>query len=231
MSNSSSTARRLRRGATGAALVLFPALLVAEVPIDPATNSTGEIMYRAATEHAGVLTASAVLLLVSGILMAPAAAGILHQARDRGAGLANAGAVLAVLGGFGHAALALFYILSLALAGGDPDQMAAYVERLDGEPVLGFVVFPLILSFGLGVLVLAWAAWRSGQIPLWGPAAVSTVVVAHLALPVTVPAVEVAGLLVLTAVFGWMGIRVLRMTDADWDGVPRTAPSPEPAPA
>ena len=115
-----STAVRLRRLTAGSALILFPALLVAEAPLDPTGNGSGADLYAAATEHRGALVTSAVLLIVSGVLMAPAAAGILHQARDRGAALANAGAVLAVLGGFGHFGIAMFYLVGTSLPGGAP---------------------------------------------------------------------------------------------------------------
>src|SRR4051794_15732644 len=210
-------ARRLRRYTSGAALILFPALLVVQGPIDPTTGGTGEVLYRAALENRGALAASAVLLLVSGILMAPAAAAVLHQARDRGSALANTGATLAVLGGFGHAGIAMVYLFGLPLAGGDRAEMVAYLDRLNDTAAVGFVAFPLILGFGLGVAVLAWAASRSGLIGWGGPAAVTAVVVAHLVLPEDITAVSIAALLALTVVFGWLGIRVLRMTDAEWE--------------
>ena len=73
------------------------------------------------------------------------------QARDRGAVLANLAAVTAVLGGFGHAAIAMYTLFTLPLAGG---------ER-------AAVAFPLILCFALAVLTMAWAAWRAGHIGWW----------------------------------------------------------------
>jgi len=228
MPTTSSVAHRLRRYTAGAALILFPALLVGQALIDPAAGGTGEVMYTAATEHREALTASALLLLVSGLLMVPAVMGILHQARDRGAGLANLGAVLGVLGGFGHAAIAFFYILSLALAGGDRAEMVAYIERFNASPALAAVAFPLILCFGLGVLALPWAAWRAGFIGWWGPAVATTAVLIHFALPVAIIAVEVVALVAVTAVFGHLGLRVLRMTDAEWGGVPGAAAAPVP---
>src|SRR5690606_4916089 len=82
-------ARRLRRYMAGVALILFPALLVVEAPIDPAGDGTGEEMYAAATGHSGALAIAAALLFISGVLMIPAVAAILHQARDRGSALAN----------------------------------------------------------------------------------------------------------------------------------------------
>lgn len=224
MPTTSSTARRLRRYTAGAALILFPALLVVQAPIDPATGGTGEVMFTAATEHRGALTASALLLIVSGMLMVPAVLGIVRQARDRGAGLANLGAVLGVLGAFGHFAIALFYIVALALPGGDRAEMVAYVDRLNASPVLGAVVFPLILCFGLGVVVVAWAAWRAGLVGIWGPASVTAVVLVHNLLPFQPPTVlTVVLLVVLTVVFGHLGVRILRTGDAAWDGAPAAA--------
>jgi hypothetical protein len=224
-------ARRLRRYTCGAALILFPALLVVEAPVDPATGGTGEVMYRAGTEHAGALTASAVLLLVSGILMAPAAAAVLRQARDRGSALANIGAVLAVLGGFGHAGIAIVYLFALGLAGGNRGEMVAYFDRVNDLPALAFIAFPLILCFGLGVAVLAWATWRSGLIGWWGPAVATAVVLAHLALPFDNAAIELVGLGALAVVFGWLGVRVLRMTDTEWESTPSLPASRQAVPA
>ena len=231
MSSPTPTARRLRRCTAGAALVLFPALLVPEAVLDPTGTGSGAELFAAATEQRGALIASTVLLLVSGILMAPAAAGVLHQARDRGAALADTGAVLAVLGGFGHAGIAMFYILGSALAGGDRTEMVAFVDRLNASPELGFVVFPLILSFGLGVLILSWAAWRAGAAHWWVPAVVTVAVLVEEVLPFRTTAVTVAVLVAVTVAFGHLGVRVLRMTDAEWDGVPTPVRAEAPVPA
>lgn len=211
-------ARRLRRYTGGIALALFPALLAVEAPIDPAGDGTGEMMYSAATEHAEALGLSAALLFISGILMIPAVTAILHQARDRGSALANTGAVLGVLGGLGHVAIALFYLFALALPGGDQAQMVSYVERVNSSAV-GAVAFPLILCFALGVLVLGWAAWRAGLIGWWGPVAVTAAVLVAEVLPAGIPALQVAANALATVVFGFLGLRVIRMTDTDWDGV------------
>jgi hypothetical protein len=211
-------ARRLRRYTAGVALALFPALLAVEAPIDPAGDGTGDMMYTAATEHEGALALSAALLFVSGILMIPAVMAILHQARDRGSALANTGAVLGVLGGLGHVAIAMFYLFALALPGGDQAQMVSYVERVNSSAA-GAVAFPLILCFALGVLVLGWAAWRAGLVGWWGPVAVTVAVLVAEVLPAGAPALQVGANVLATVVFGFLGVRVIRMTDTDWDGV------------
>jgi hypothetical protein len=216
-------ARRLRRYTQGAALILFPALLIAEAPLDPTGDGSGHFLYAAATDQRGSLVICAVLLLGSAILMAPAAAAVLHQARDRGAGLANAGGVLAVLGGFGHAGIAMFYLFGSALARGDRAEMVAYVDRLNSSFVLGGIAFPLILCFALAVLALPWAAWRAGAIGWWAPALATVAVLVEEVLPSSATAVSIGTLTSITVVFGALGVRVLRMTDAEWEGTPTRA--------
>jgi hypothetical protein len=187
------------------------------------------VMFTAASNDAGVLLASAVLLMLSGILMVPAVGGLLHQARDRGAGLANLAAVLGVLGGFGHFGIGMFYLVALALPGGDRNEMVAYIERLNATPALGAIAFPLILCFALGVLAMAWAAWRAGLIGWWGPIGVTVVVVLHEVMPISIPSIEIAALGVLTVVFGYLGVRIARLSDAEWGPVPLARAVPTPA--
>jgi hypothetical protein len=52
----------------------------------------------------------------------------------------------------------------------------------------------------------------------WGPAVVTTVVLAHLLLPEPPPAADLVSMIVLTVVFGQLGLRILRMTDTQWSG-------------
>lgn len=208
----------LRRWTCGAALILFPALLVLQSLITP-EDGEGSAMYTAATEHRTALLASAALLIVSGILMAPAAVAITHQARSRGSALANFAAVAAVLGGVGHIAIGYFYILSSALRGGDRDEMVDYVDRFNASPALPLFVLPFIISFSLGVLLLPWAAHRAGLIGRWGPIITTIAVLGHLALPPDIPgqeAINTLALVMATVVFGYLGTRVLRMSDAAW---------------
>jgi hypothetical protein len=207
-----SPARSLRRITAAVGLIGFAALLVVQDLVDPAAGGTGEVVFRAAAETPGALFTSALLLLGSALLTVPAVAGLLHQARDRGAALANAAAVFGVLGAFGHVGIAMFYLLCLGLPGGEQAQMQAYVDRANALPELGAVAFPLILCFGIGIALMAWAAWRAGLVGWWGPAAVTAVVLLHDLAPVELPVFASAvALAVIAAVFGWVGVRSLRL--------------------
>lgn len=220
MTVQSSPARRLRRYAAGSALVAFPALLIAQEFTNPLTEGDGADFYEVTSGSSGALVPSMLLLMLSGLLVAPAASGVLHQARDRGAALANAGAALLGLGGLALVAEGAVFLIASSLPGGDATEMTAFWDRLTFESTLvGIVWLPLMLSFGLGLAVLPWAAWRAGAVHWWVPALATLAVAAQFGLPFHSTASEIVVFTALTAVFGTIGLRVLRMTDAEWDGV------------
>lgn len=138
--------------------------------------------------------------------------------------------MLGVLGGLGHVGIAMCYLFALPLAGGEEAPTVAYVERLNASPAVGAVAFPLILCFSLGVLVMASAAWRAGLVGWWWPAALTAAVLAEAVFPAEIPAVQLRVIAVLVVVFGYLGLRVLRMTDTEWDGIPAASAQPVPAP-
>jgi len=51
-----------------------------------------------------------------------------------------------------------------------------------------------------------------------GPALVTTLAVAHDLLPDPPTAVDVVSMIILTVVFGHLGLRILRMTETEWSG-------------
>jgi hypothetical protein len=231
MSSTPTTARRLRRYAAGAALVAFPILLVAQEFTNPLTEGTGADFYEVTSASQGALVPSMLLLMITGVLMAPAASGVLHQARDRGAALANAGAAFLVLGGMAMFAEGVIFLIATALPGGDPAEMVAYFDRLTESSLTGTVWITLMLCFAIGAALLPWAAWRAGAVHWWVPALATVAVVAEFGLPFHSTASEVVVFTALTAAFGTIGLRVLRMTDAEWDGVRTPAHVPAPVAA
>jgi hypothetical protein len=214
-------ARRIRRMTAGLCLIGFPALLIPQAIVDPTDSSTFQ---DAAVRHPDALFISGLLLLGSALLTFPAIGGILHQARDRGALLADIGAVFAALGALGHAVLSMIYLLMRSTAGGDPAAMLAFEERFDADDALTAVGLVLLVSFGVGLALLAWAAWRSGIVGLWGPVLITAVVLAHNVLPENLPAlVSVVAIGVITAVFGWIGVRTIGLSDDEWEAPPARA--------
>ncbi|HEX6056755.1 MAG TPA: hypothetical protein VFY98_13165 [Intrasporangium sp.] len=212
-----SNPRRSSRLAAGVGLIGFSALLPIEDRVDPG----GDSFYDAAVAHPGQLTASSLILLASAILTVPAITGLIHQAHGRGAVLARIGGFFALLGAFGHAGLAVVYLAMRSLAGGDPVEMAGFEERLNADIATGIVVIVLLLSFGVGLTLLAWAAMRAGLIGWWAPTVITAVVLAHAVLPEDLPPViPFTALIAIAVVFGLLGLRALAMTDAEWSPSP-----------
>jgi hypothetical protein len=221
-------ARRLRRYAAGTALVAFPVVLIVQEFTNPLRAGDGaDFLEVAGGESRGALVTSMLLMMLAGVLTTPAVSGVLHQARDRGAALANAGAAFLVLGGLALFAEGVVWLTATALPGGDPTEMAAYFDRLTESSLTGAVWLPLMLCLGIGLAVLPWAAWRAGAVHWWVPALATVAVVAEFGLPFHSTASEIVVFAALAAAYGTIGLRVLRMTDAEWDAVPSARPAPE----
>jgi hypothetical protein len=220
MTTPSAPARRLRRVAAGTALAAFPLLLIAQEFTNPLTDGDGADFYAVTSASASAFVPSMLLLMAVGLLMAPAASGVLHQARDRGAALANAGSALLVVGGLGVAAEGVVFLIASALPGGDPAEMAAFMDRLSESSLTGIVWTTLMVSWALGLLILPWAARRAGTVHWWVPTLATIAVVAEFGLPFRSTATELGVFAALAAAYGTIGLRVLRATDAEWDGVP-----------
>jgi hypothetical protein len=215
----SSPARRLRRYAAGTALIAFPVLLIAQEFTNPLSEGDGTDFYEVTAATGNAFVPSSLLLMLAGLLMAPAASGVLHQARDRGAALANASAALLVLGGLALTAEGVLFLFAGALPEGDPAEMAAYIDRIGEDSAAGLVWTVVMVSWGLGMLILPWAAWRAGAVHWWVPAVATVAVLSEFLLPFRSTATELVVFAALAVAFGVIGLRVLRMTDAEWDGV------------
>jgi hypothetical protein len=109
--------------------------------------------------------------------------------------------------------------------------MAAYFDRLTESSLTGMVWITLMLCFAVGAAVLPWAAWRAGAVHWWVPALATVAVLAEFGLPFHSTASEIVVFAALTAAHGAIGLRVLRMTDAEWDGLPTPARTEAPVPA
>ncbi len=174
---------------------------------------------------------SMVLLMLTAVLIITAVSGVLHQARDRGAALADTGAAFMVLGGLAFFGEAVIWMTAMALPGGDPTEMAAYFDRMTDSALVATVATTLFVCFAIGAAVLPWAAWRAGAVHWWVPVLATVAVVAEFGLPFHSTASEIVVFTALAAAYGAIGLRVLRMTDAEWDGVRSSTRAEAPVPA
>ena len=93
--------------------------------------------------------------------------------------------------------------------------MIALAERVYGS--VGFGIFLLMFLFGLllGLIVLAVGLWRAGIVPLWPAGCIALASVLDFVASTSTVAVVVAWILLLIGL-GWVGLKVLGMSDADW---------------
>ena len=150
----------------------------------------------------------------SQLLFIPVVLGIVHLVKERGVGLAHVGALLAGLGLFGHAVYSGAQFVAIEIA--QADSLEAF-ERFQKSPLLNpFTGFGFI-GFLLGFILLSLALWRGGVVPGWFPAVfIVSLILEFFASGAFPPAAIVAGV-VFVGVLGWLGVKVLRMSDREWE--------------
>jgi hypothetical protein len=210
---------RFRRRVAGISLIGFAAMLVAQDLVGARTPSDAAGQYAAVAAERGGTIVSSVFLLVSSIFLVPAVFGILHLVRGRGVTLVHIGGGLAILGALGHVAVMTYQLALVEMTRvGDREAMVALIDRLSNSTTVGLVVFPMILAFALGLLILSVALWRAGIVQGWAAALVLVAVILDVGAPDGAPtAVSIVKQLLGFAAFTYVGLRVLRMSDAEWE--------------
>jgi hypothetical protein len=208
-----------RRLLAGACLVAAPLFYVAGLLVDPALRA-GDAAEGAYGRHPGQVSVSAALLHWSWVLLVPGIVGMIHLVRRRAVLFGHVAGVVALLGVVNFSALMLgdfFYARLEADLGTAEGDRLADASFAAGGAVWGFQV-PGFLGL-LGVLLLGFALAYDRQVPWWAPPAM---VAGMLAGPVY-PIGMIAGSLLYVAGAGVIGVRMLRMSDAEWAQAP--APS------
>lgn len=208
---------RLHRRLTAVSLA-GSALLVGVASVIPPPNSgEAEELYRIAGESAGRLTAEAVLLTASSVLLVVGILGAARLVWGRGRYLARAAALLGVMGALGHMAYATYSLVTIRIVEAAPsrDAAVATLESVDASVAIGLLVFPMILAYALSVLLLPIALHRARITPSW----VVAIAVAAVAVEVTVPGSSplsalkyVLGAVAATAI----AVRIARLRDDEW---------------
>ncbi|GAA3441285.1 hypothetical protein [Planomonospora venezuelensis] len=206
--------RGFRRTAAGLCLVAAPVVYVAALVVDPAIRQGGDPVgiYGRYPEQ---VTVSAALLHWSWVLLIPGIIGMIHLIRRRGVVLGHLAGGLALLGVVNFSALMLgdFFYSRLERAM-EPARGAALGDEALADPgaVFGFQIpgFAGLLGLFLLGLVLAYARRELW----WAPFAM---LLGIFGAPVYPIGTVVGGLLYLAG-SGAIGLRMLRMSDAEWAG-------------
>jgi hypothetical protein len=210
---------RFRRRVAGISLIGFAAMLLAQDLVGARTPSDAAGQYAAVAAERGGTIVSSMFLLASSIFLVPAVFGILHLIRGRGVTLAHIGGALAILGALGHVAVVTYQLALVEMTRvGDRETMVALIDRLSNSTTVGLIVFPMILAFALGLLTLSIALWRARIVQGWAAALVLVAVILDVGAPDGAPTgVSIAKQLLAFAAFAYIGLRVLRMSDDEWE--------------
>jgi len=158
---------------------------------------------------------STFLTLLSFFLLIPAVLGIVHLLRDRAVALGHLGAGLVLLGLYFHAAVIGYSLVEVPLtaSGIGRARTIEFTEQMYDSTAFTMILLPF-LSFYLGSVILAVALWRARVTPLW----IAFVIVLALLTEFFGPEALSPALmfLLLLVGFGWIGLKVLRMADAEW---------------
>jgi hypothetical protein len=192
--------------------------------VEPATPTLASTT-SAVAGHPGTWLAAGLLELLSALLLVVGAAGVVALARHRGRTLTAVGATLLGVGAIASTGHTIGYYGTYA-AYADSGLDAATLSKLDGTTdALGGVAIALfMIGLLLGPIVLTAGLRRAGAVPVWVPVLAVVFVVAG---AVSGVAAGLVGLLAGLASLGYVGLRMVRDTDA----APVPAPRPQPSPA
>lgn len=204
---------------TGAGLCLIGGPLTALVGGLLATwegTAQTEAWLRVLADHPARGQASAVFLYLGYLLIAVGIFGMMNLLRHRSVVLGHVAGALAILGWVTLPGLLVtdFYDLSLAQTLG-PERGAAVAERAQGFVGAAAMGIPVPLGV-LGLVLLLVALWRAGFAPAWVPVLYFVGTAVSFFGPPTLVAFT-SGTAAWLATLGYVGLRVLRMSDEEWE--------------
>lgn len=213
-----SDASRSHRLVTAAALAGSAVLVGIGGLIAPPNDGQATGLYDAASSHPGRLTMEAAVLVISSILLVIGVIGAARVVRGRGRRLAWAGALFGVMGALGHVAYATFSLITIRIVETAPNRDSA-IETLDSinsDAAVGMLVMPLIMAYGLSVILLPTAYYRRRLVPLWVVGLAGIAFVIEVVVPggmLLALGVKYALGAVAAAAVAW---RITQLSDAQW---------------
>ena len=184
----------------------------------PASDGQPAGLYDAASSAPGRLTAEAVVLVISSILLVVGVIGAARVVRGRGRRLAWGAALFGVMGALGHVAYATFSLITIKIVDAAPSREAA-IETLDSinsDAAVGLLVMPLIVAYGLSVLLLPIAFYRRRLVPLWVVGLAGTAFTLEVAAPGDVLLAAGLKYALAAAAATVLARRIAQLSDSEW---------------
>lgn len=211
-------ASHTHRLVTAAALAGSSVLIGIGGLIAPPNDGQATGLHDAAASGPGRLTAEAVVLVFSSILLVVGVIGAARVVRGHGRWLAWAAALFGVMGALGHVAYATFSLITIRIVASAPSRESA-IETLDSinsDAAVALLVMPLIIAYGLSVILLPAAFYRRRLVPLWVVALAGVAFVLEIAAPGGVLAVAAVKYALGAAAAAALAWRITRLSNMQW---------------
>jgi hypothetical protein len=214
----------------GLSLIVAPLLLLLSIVIGPDLSDDGGERLVQIADNEGRYIAGGYLLLLGAWAFVPGLLGVSRLFRGRRVTLGQVGAGLVLIGWistisfFGRSA----YEFEAAQPGLDRAMMARLVDNVEESgAMIPMIIITFVVGIAIGSLIVAWSLWRRHLAPPWAAVAlVVWTILDILADSATLSAIAHAFLLVG---FGAVGLKLLSMSDEEWDMLGR-APGASEAP-
>ena len=213
--------RTIGRTIAGASLIAAPLALIAAMAIAPwFVADTGDLLATLAGNESALLAAD-LLVVVAVALLIPASLGVLRVLRDRTPRLAPVAVWMFLVGWlFVLGPVMLDRVeLQLAKSGMPRDAAVALVQRLEADAAISFIFGVFIIGHTLGAILLGVALARARFVPSWAAASIVAAAVLHPIARVALGSqwLDVVAFALLALGLAVAGVRVLRMSDDDWE--------------
>lgn len=209
-------ANNFRRTAAGLCLIAAPLAGLASAFVTPRfTGGIGDEL-AAISDHTGRWLIGESLNLISFFLFMLAALGIVHLLRHRSVVLGHVGGGLVLLGAFFHGAIIGFALVEVPLveSGGARGRLVEFANQMYENTAFTMILLPF-LSFFLGWILLAIALWRARAVPLWIAATLMAAPLSEFFGPEAVSPELMLALFLIA--LGYIGLKVLRLSDKEWE--------------
>jgi hypothetical protein len=217
--------RRIRRLFSAVCLITGPALFFVGILLRPSgSDDTGGELLAYVRSNGAVVQAHDLLLVAAILLLVPGFVGAVHVLRTRAPLLGYLGGGLAIVGFVSLLGVIALDGVALEMVGRGTSQadMAAVLDRaMSQDPIVITMTMLFVAGHIVGATLLGIGLYRARIVPVWAAAAVAVSQPAHfVAHGIENKPLDVFAFALFAAGLATLGVRVLRMQDAEWDAEP-----------
>lgn len=216
------TASRYHRWIAGICLILGP--IAQMYRTFPRYDMTSAEMLAWINQYTGgSLYHSLIYHLLGMLLFVPVYLGLAHLLRERSPKLAVIGSTFAIISALAFYGMGTVNLVFYGMASSGLDQsiMAQVIDRMASSPIFLVIVAPFLLFMVIGTICLVAGLWRARVVPRVALLFVIAAIILDIVAP-NVGFLEICKVPLLVG-YGWIGLRILKMTDAEWEHPPVVA--------